>query len=466
MGSKAFTFVCTLAAAAVVLAAVFFSRTGLLPSENEAASASGSTPIQAYGSERAETPQAELRYDREYPAVGYGSKPITNRVALLAERLERGEVALEFAGARGYLDDLLRALEIDAVSQTLVFSQTSVQVAGISPATPRAIYFNDDTYVAWVQGARTIEIASMDAELGPVFHTLAQAPSDSPAFGREIGRCLRCHDSYSLSGGGVPRFILGSGYIGTRGELVSHEGWIITSPKTALKNRWGGWYVTGQHGDQVHLGNIIVKDPADLQDLDALRVGNLVELDRLIDVAPYLAPTSDIVALLVLQHQVQVQNAIARAKFDVTTAIDNARTDSAASANLSNLIAEVAEPLVRDMLMVGDFGLTAPIAGTSGFRASFERQGARDGAGRSLRELNLVTRLFEYPLSYLIYSEAFDALPEPAKDYVNRRLVEVLSGQDRSADFDHLSRTDRLALVEILAATKPGFPALGAGDVQ
>ena len=137
-----------------------------------------------------------------------------------------------------------------------MYSQTSLQGKLINPKTPRAIYFNDDVYVGYVQDG-PIEIASLDPKLGPVFYLLEQS-APKPKFSAELGRCMSCHDSYSLTGGGVPRFIVGSGYTGTTGMLVSHEGWILISDRTPLKSRWGGWYVTGRHGSQVHLGNIVI----------------------------------------------------------------------------------------------------------------------------------------------------------------------------------------------------------------
>src|SRR5690606_18830710 len=163
----------------------------------------------------------------------------------------------------------------------------------IGPKTPRAIYFNDDVYVAFVQGA-PLEIAALDPDLGPVFYVLEQSPPQ-PKFTAELGTCLSCHDSYSLTGGGVPRFIVGSGYTGTTGMPVSPEGWILPSDRTPLKNRFGGWYVTGQHGSQVHLGNMVIQSLDDFPRLEELRVGNVASLESLVDVEPYPAKSSDIV---------------------------------------------------------------------------------------------------------------------------------------------------------------------------
>ena len=177
-----------------------------------------------------------LRYDTEYPAIPYSTGARTDRVAALVARINRGDVKLEYRAPRGYLDSLLAALEIDPSSQTLVYSQTSLQGRLISPSLPRAVYFNDDVYVAWVQNG-PIEIASQDPNLGPVFYLLEQNGAMPPKFEGELTKCLACHDSYSLSGEGVPRYIVGSGYTGITGMLVSHEGWILVTDRTLLRGR-------------------------------------------------------------------------------------------------------------------------------------------------------------------------------------------------------------------------------------
>jgi hypothetical protein len=414
----------------------------------------GGVPYGAAGTVSDDARAAEQRtvprYDVEYPAVGYATRLLEDAIARLEQRIEAGEVRLEVDATRGYLDSLLAALGIGAESQTLVFSKTSLQVQSIRAASPRAIYFNDDVYVAWVPGAPTLEIASMDPNLGPVFYTLAQ-DTGPPRFERQLGQCLRCHDSYSLTGGGVPRFITGSGYTDTEGNLVAHEGWILTSDRTPLRSRWGGWYVSGFHGDQVHLGNIAVRAAAELQNLEALRTGNLESLDSLLDTGPYLTNRSDIVALLVLEHQVRVQNAITRVHYDTI------------SAAADGDIAAIAEPLVEALLMAGQVQFTDAISGTAGFNRAFEARGPRDSQGRSLRDLDLEMRLFEYPLSFQIYSAAFDALPARAKTYVYGRLAEILGGADRSSAFAHLSSADRAAILEILRETKPDFAVVEAG---
>ena len=438
-------FAASAALAALLTAAWFWhAREAAPPAETAAAPA---------GSELAR-PDVR-RYDAEYPFMAYSSAPRSDAIARLEQRLADGEATLRFDPERGgYLGSLLEALGIDVSSQMLVFSKTSLQVENITAKHPRAIYFGDDVYVAWVRGG-SIEIGAMDDALGPVFYTLEQNDRAPAAFEPQGEQCLRCHDGYSLSGGGVPRFITGSGYVNAAGALVSHEGWILTDDTTPLRFRWGGWYVTGLHGDQVHLGNIVVKSPDSLQDLESLRVGNLADLDGLLDTSQYLTDKSDIVALMVLEQQVHVQNVLTRVTWDTRKALEE--TGDASGAGFDEKIAEIAEPLVEALFLVGEPALTDPITGTSGFTDVFEARGPSDAQGRSLRELDLETRLFKYPLSYVIYSKAFDALPKPAKAYVEMRVVAILNGTDESEKFAALTESERTAIREILAQTKPDF---------
>src|SRR4051794_38450991 len=85
-----------------------------------------------------------ILYDEE--TIFYSKATPAGPVADLQEKLERGEVRLEFDNEHGYLPALLKYFGIPKSSQMLVFSKTSVQRAFITPATPRALYFNDDVY--------------------------------------------------------------------------------------------------------------------------------------------------------------------------------------------------------------------------------------------------------------------------------------------------------------------------------
>jgi hypothetical protein len=254
-------------------------------------------------------------------------------------------------------------------------------------------------------------------------------------------------------------------YARSDGQPEFRAGTYMTSDQSPWEERWGGWYVTGTHGLQRHMGNLFAKNAAqpDLIDRDA--GANVTSLKRYFDTSAYLTGHSDIVALMVLEHETNLHNLITRASYQTRIALnyerllnkelgrgENYRADSTLSR-----IKSVCEPLVQGLLFAKAAPLTAPVTGTSGFAAQFAASGPRDREGRSLRELDLKTRLFRYPCSFLIYSEAFDAMPPLAKDYVYRRFDEVLSGKDTGPEFSHLSASDRKAIREILLATKPDF---------
>jgi hypothetical protein len=410
-------------------------------------------------------PSAPLRYDTEYPPMHYEGTAQNNRIARLQARLDRGEVKLDFEPGHGYLRSLLRALDIDPSSQVLVYSKTSLQTGEIQAASPRALYFNEDTYVGWVQGAQQIELGTMDSALDQVLYTLKNGNPTAAHLKRETTNCLGCHDSLSYSGGGVPRFLLMSTYVDTHGNALTHEGSILVTDHTEFQYRWGGWYVTGQQGSAVHLGNVLVHNVKELINLDSVRRGNLDNLDALFDTKPYLTDKSDIVALQVLLHQSTVQDRITEVNWDTRTAIAKAGKDPADGRGVTlppqsrKQIKDEMDALVDEMLFVGDPGYKSKLTGNSGFDKWFQARGPRDSHGRSLRELDLTTRLFKYPCSFLIYSDAFDALPVYAKDYLYARLVGILTGKEHAPQYAGLSAADRKAVIEILEATKPQFAA-------
>jgi len=405
-----------------------------------------------------------LRYDFEYPIVGYSGPARHNAIARLQEKLDRGEVTLEYRGARGYLDSLLEALGIDKSSQVLVYSKTSLQIDHINAATPRAIYFNDDSYVAWVQGSDLLELSVMDADLGAVFYTLPNEPGPVK-MARQTSRCLTCHDTYSMMGGGVPRFLINSTVVDANGIALWDESSHETNDTTPLQERWGGWYVTGVPDGEQHLGNLLLPSTYRVADARGHERGTLKNLQGLLDTAPYPTGKSDIVALLVLEHQLYIKNQITRLNFKSRTFLARdaaARAPSPVSfANASPqtqaVVHTMCEQLLRSMLFVDAVSYRTALAGTSGYDRWFQAQGLRDPQGRSLRDLDLRKHLFRYPLSYVIYSEAFDALPDYVKQYLYARLREILQGQDHSATYANLSAADRSAVLEILTATKPDF---------
>jgi len=384
-------------------------------------------------------------------------------IARLQKQVDAGKVNLAFDKKWGYLPAVLRAMNIPESTQTLVFSKTSFQIDHISRRTPRALYFNDDVYVGWVQGGPVLELASVDPVLGTIFYTLPQKAGDKPQFERLNEGCLVCHDSSST--GGVPGLLMRSLLVDVDGNPILSAGSTVMTDRSPLVERFGGWYVTGSSGSQLHRGNSYYPDVAAalgnpntyVSRMNLAATSNLMSIPDGVDTTPYRTKHSDIAALMVLTHQTQLHNLIARVSYEVRSAIQDEGVDPPVSEITRTRIRNVTEPLVTAMLFGWTPQLTAPISGTSGFAAEFAKLGPFDRQGRTLRELDLKTRLFRYPLSYTIYTESFNAMPAPAKEYVYKRLRDILTGADKSIAYSHLNEADRAAILQILEDTKPDF---------
>lgn len=407
--------------------------------------------------------RAQVQGQNEYDLIGYDEPTIHNRVAELSARLKSGEVKLEWKGHRGYLDSLLAALDISPFSQVLVFSKTSLQYPLIDTQKPRAVYFNDDTYIGWVQHSGIVEVMAMDAKLGMVFYTFDNR-RDLSQFDAHTGKCLVCHDSTGLTGGGTPKLMAHSSIYDLNDlNLANISGDGDVNDTTPLADRWGGWYVSGKHGDEKHLGNVRLKGPEELPRIEELRNGNLATLEALFDTTPYPTPTSDIVALLVLEHQLTVQNQLTYIRFKAPAVLQRMKLadhlDVMTWAEMpekgQRSLTRMLDNLVKALFFTNAAPLKDRIDGLDEFQDAFIAQGPQDNKGRSLREFDLETKLFRYPLSYQIYAADFDTLPAYAKDYVYRQIAAVLEGRNDDAAYAHISDAQRGELLEILRDTKP-----------
>jgi hypothetical protein len=308
-------------------------------------------------------------------------------------------------------------------------------------------------YVGQVQDGKALELVSFDPVQGAIFYLLDERNSDRPAFQRAELDCTQCHVAAATRG--VPGVMLRSIFTNPSGTQTSKAESFITGQESPLKDRWGGWYVTGTHGSQTHMGNVTVKDKDHPELIDRVAGANVLNLSKQFDSAAYLTGHSDIVAHLVLAHQTQMHNLITLTNYQTRLAL---YADPTLSEAARQQFEAPAEELLRYLLFVNEAPLNDRIAGSSGFAEEFAAHGPRDSRGRSLRDFDLRTRMFKYPCSYLIYSEAFGSLPGPAKEYLYRRLLDVLTGQERSPEFARLSGEDRRAILEILLATKSGLP--------
>jgi hypothetical protein len=388
-----------------------------------------------------------FKESRDHPAIGYSTRETTDPIARLNGVIRADGSKLTFDGPRGYLDSLLKVLDIPVESQTLVFSETSFEPEDISPSHPRALYFNDRVAVGWVPGRKTLEIAAHDARQGVIFYTLEQSPATLPRFARNE-RCLLCHLTPSTSG--VPGLVTMSMLPLSDNPNEYAQGWPVDH-RTPIEDRFGGWYVTGANVPRVHLGNVPVHHvKVSYTRLPAAPV--VTSLSSKFDLKTYLSPDSDIVAQLVLHHQVQMTNFMTRLGWEFRVAADQKGN---AQSRLTNFTRE----FVDYLLFVDEAPLPSPVRGSSGFAEKFAAAGPRDQKGRSLREFDLERRVFKYPCSYMIYSPAFDALPQPAKDAVYQRMWDILSGRETDKIYTRLSRADRQAIVEILRETKKDLPS-------
>ena len=388
-------------------------------------------------------------FDLEHPAVAYGTRATATVVDALSARLQSGQLKLPFETITGHLKPVLDALDVRVDSQVVVFSKTSLQSNQIRPGNPRAIYFNDSVIVGWVRGG-FIEIAAQDPQQGAVFYRMLQAPTGSTAVFRD-NRCLQCHNSYATLG--VPGFLAKSVPSAIDGSALFWLGNYLTDHRSPIAERWAGWFVTGS-GLGRHLGNAPIAD----RNIDDVRVEdanvNLATLRGRFDTTGYLSPHSDVVALLVFNHQLRMMNLLTRIGWESRTLAHEGRSQAAIVSALRNTAVEA----VDYMLFVEEAPLSG-VRGSSGFAESFSARGPRDGKGRSLRDLDLRQRLFRYPCSYMIYSEAFEQLPAAARNAVYARLWEVLSGAERAPKYSRLSSGDRDQIIEILRETKKDLPA-------
>ena len=389
----------------------------------------------------------------DHPAIQYSERPANDSVSRLDKKLAAGQARLDFAAnGLGYLPSVLQQLGVSVDSQALVFSRTSIQSERISPRTPRAIYFSDDVAVGYVQNG-DLELAALDPRQGVIFYSLDGQKSAKPSFARRED-CLRCHQGpVSLA---IPGLMISSVHPAT-GQREQHGASFMTDHRSPIEQRWGGWYVTGTTGAQTHLGNNpALADPIHPGPGSNEGTQNVTSLAAMFDTSRYLAPTSDLVALMTLEHQVRMTNLLIRIGWDARIAqYDKTANDEATRKQMA---AEIDE-LAGYMLFVDEAPLRAPVAGVSAFTKTFPQRGPHDEQGRSLRDFDLQKRLFKYPLSYMIYSPAFDGLPATALAPLYQKLYDVLTGKDQSGAFARISSEDRASVLAILRDTKANLPA-------
>ena len=365
----------------------------------------------------------------EHPLIQYASRPTTDRIATLMRAIADGTATLEPDPKTGYLAPLLRALDIPPQTQLLVFSKTGVQAAFTGPRNPRALYFDPSVVVGYIPGAPIVEIAAQDAKQGVQFYTVDQG-LPRPRI-RRLTSCLSCHVSSSTLD--VPGFIARSHTVDEDGNVVPQSGTHDVDHRTGHPDRWGGYFVTSealqQYNQRAHAGNITFS-PGGVTSNQVFVDWEATSPETL----RYPTSTSDIVSLLVFDHQMHAANLITRLNWE-------ARIGSEVTASVNSL--------ADYLLFAGEAAPQVPLLPQRGYAEWFEGRFPKDRRGRSLGQLDLAKRLLRYPCSYMVYSAAFDGLPAGVRQAVYRRMREVIART--------FSSDDAAAVLDILTDTKPDF---------
>jgi len=400
----------------------------------------------------------------EDPPINYSATVPVDAVSRLNAAAAQQAEEIRGWPARRRLRWLLEQLQVPVESQLLVFGKTSLQRALISPTNPRALYFSDEAYVGWVPGG-AVEITVFDPVLGATFYVVdAQQPETAPLIARSP-ECLLCHAHHDHT----PSLRTRSVFPDAAGEPLAGSGSANVEPATPLAERWGGWYVTGRTAGLRHRGNVTGQTTEDFTGDAGLRGEVRATLPPGPDGARYPRATSDIVALLMHDHQVHVHNVLCAANQQARIALFRwpamrellqLPADSAPAGSCLVVLNSQAEKVIAALLCQGEAAFPAGgVQGDGAFERAYAATRRADARDRSLRDLDLRTRLFKYRCSPLIYARTFEAMPKELRTVVLRRLSVGLRAAQPAPEFAHLPADERQAIHEILTATLPGLPA-------
>lgn len=382
--------------------------------------------------------------------VFYSETHPNDSIAKLAADLSTGAREIEGGTDQEKLRFVLNLLGIPIESQILVYSKTSHQNALINPKNPRCLFYNENAYVGFVPGG-AIEIAIHDVTLGTVFYLIDLNQNDrSQVISRDTSTCLSCHASGRTES--VPGVLVRSVRPDTNGHLLLHLGTELIDSTSSINVRWGGYYVTG-HSSLPHLGNRVFDESGKPSDAPT----ELRTLTGTIDTSRYLRDTSDIVSLMVLEHQCRMHNLLVAASMEYRRS--QWFQQSLGAGNGSDRLPKLAESLATKITDAMLFKDEAPMgdAGVDGdplFQDTFGKRFPKSKDGISLADFQLSSRIFKHRCSYMIYSQVFDSLPAAVKSAVFVRLRAALEG---GRDFPDIKASERKKIVRILEETAPGY---------
>jgi hypothetical protein len=386
----------------------------------------------------------------ELPPMRYSE---TAPVSALGKLLSGGE--LEGLGQVERVRHLLKALSIPEESQILVFSKTSKQNDLITPGTPRALYFSADAYAGYVPGGM-MEVSVHDPLLGVVFYLIdLQNPASGSFVKRETGECLSCHGTARTED--VPGLLVRSVFPDADGRPLLALGSSTVDASTPISSRWGGYYVTGR-SSLPHVGNRVFREEEGQPKPELVQ---LVDVSEKLNASRYPRATSDIVALMVLEHQCDLHNRMTAAAMRYRRThwlgklLDkDSDPDHETAGRLAD---EDAKELVDHLLFRGEAEMGEGVEGDEAFQNAFTRQFPKTREGDSLADFHLGSRLFKNRCSYMIYSQAFAQLPARVRSATLKRLRAVLDGAEAQKEFAYLKESERRRISNILRETLPGF---------
>jgi hypothetical protein len=384
----------------------------------------------------------------DQPPHDYWTRPLTDRFTRLKTEIEAGRLVLDTGEEKAFLLSLLRALDVPVTSQMLVFSTTSLQLRLITPANPRALFFNEDIYVGYIPGGR-IEIVSLDPALGGIYYIFDIPRGAEPMRVERSNRCMNCHAAEDT--GYVPGLVIKSVMPGPRGGSLDSYRKGLTGDAVPFAQRFGGWYVNGADRLGPHLGNVFGQFAPD---------GSMtkvpLEPGKYFDYAHYPVATTDVLPQLLHEHQVGFVNRAVAATYHARALLAAGPLDDAAITALDT----EARALTRYLLFADEVPLPpGSIAGDPAFKTDFLRTRLPDASGAALKDLDLQTHLFRYRCSYMIYGTAFAGLPPEMKQRVYRRLGQALNVARPDPEYAYLPPAEKQAIRGILRATLTDLPS-------
>lgn len=382
------------------------------------------------------------------PPHSYLDHAPKDRFTKIYERLLTGKEEVDTSSDRAFLISLLKALDIPVSSQILVFSATSLQSEMINPRNPRALYFNEDTYLGWVPGGR-VEVIGIDPEFGPIFYVFDRLRSGSlPRVDRSL-KCFNCHAGTATQH--LPGLIAESVLVSMAGSSLETYRHDVQGHQIPLEDRFGGWILTGNHNLRSNHANTAGRSQG----------GRLEKFDaspgRFYDPSIHLLPTSDILPQMIHEHQLGFENRVFQAHYLVRQRLHEGkgRLTSEAQKEIEDKATEIARyTLFADEAQLPPQG----IEGDPGFVKDFLRNKRPAASGLSLKDLDLRTHLFKHRCSYMLYTDSWKSLPQMFKDRVYYRMAEALRDANNPKEMAHLGMEEKRAIRQILKETMDDLP--------